>query len=268
MELTRILNRALCVLVALYSMTATGAGTAIPKGGLWAGKTTVPWAAGQVDALALIAENGHAYFAVGNVIYRGSGAMWAGGLFGGYLLNGEASQGMPTPHGFLGGSWYVVGGATARQYVGASVCPSYYGWMFDSPVWCLRYPAAWRLNLAYQASYDDNSSLARIAGTYRESHGFLTGVLSIASNGRLFLQDPASGCVLNGQVAVINPDFNAYDFQFSYANCKDAKLNGAKFSGLATYRASTRQLMAMGQAFPRAGLNVRMRGSVYVFSRL
>ena len=67
--------------------------------------------------------------------------------------------------------------------------------------------------------------------------GIYSGVLNVSSNGELFLQDPVSGCVMNGRFAIINPAFNAYDVQLSYASCTGtfAGFNGVIFSGLAVY---------------------------------
>ncbi len=87
------------------------------------------------------------------------------------------------------------------------------------------------VTLNYDANYERDSSLATIAGLYDDGSGIVT---DIASDGMIFEQDPVSSCVINGQVSIIDPDFNLYDFQFGLSNCTgpDAILNGASFVGL------------------------------------
>jgi len=105
------------------------------------------------------------------------------------------------------------------------------------------------LALTYQPVYDDNSSLAKIAGNYADALGLSGGVLNIASNGILFLQDPASGCVVNGQVSIINASYSAYSIRLSYSSCTglDSALNGVTFTGLAACDAGAGQVIALVQ---------------------
>jgi hypothetical protein len=84
--------------------------------------------------------------------------------------------------------------------------------------------------LDYLPIYERDSSLATIAGMYDD--GFV--VTDIAADGTIFAQDAFTGCITNGQVSIIDPAFNAYDFQFVYSNCTgpDAFLNGSSFAGI------------------------------------
>ena len=84
--------------------------------------------------------------------------------------------------------------------------------------------------LDYLPIYERDSSLATIAGMYDD--GFV--VTDIAADGMIFAQDPFTGCITIGQVSIIDPAFNAYDFQFGYSNCTgpDAFLNGSSFVGI------------------------------------
>jgi len=88
------------------------------------------------------------------------------------------------------------------------------------------------LNLTFDALYNRASSLATISGN------FLSGadVVTVSSNGAVFLQDPNTSCVLNGTVSIIDAMYNAYKVQYSYANCtgQASVLNGLQFSGMAT----------------------------------
>ena len=85
--------------------------------------------------------------------------------------------------------------------------------------------------LDYQPIYERDSSLATIAGMYDDGFQLVT---DIGSDGTIFAQDPFTNCVTNGQVSIIDPDFNLYDFQFELSNCTDIYqiLNGVSFFGL------------------------------------
>jgi hypothetical protein len=79
--------------------------------------------------------------------------------------------------------------------------------------------------------YLNASSLAAIAGNYND--GGLT--MTVDANGAIFEQDP-NGCILSGQVSIINASYNAYSVHLTFANCTgaDAILNGVTASGLVT----------------------------------
>jgi hypothetical protein len=59
--------------------------------------------------------------------------------------------------------------------------------------------------------------------------------MNISSGGVIFAQDPASGCVVNGQMSLINSSYNAYAASATYSSCvgADAVLNGVTATGLA-----------------------------------
>lgn len=94
------------------------------------------------------------------------------------------------------------------------------------------YPGS--VSLTYNALYDRDSSLATISGNFVEPT--TNNVLNLTTDGTAFMQDPATGCVINGTVSIIDASFNAYRIEFSYANCNGANaiLNGVTFKGLAT----------------------------------
>jgi hypothetical protein len=81
--------------------------------------------------------------------------------------------------------------------------------------------------------YNAPSSLASISGNWTGPTG---DVLSITATGAMFEQDPTSGCMINGQVSIINASFNAYAATATYSNCQGdaAVLNGLTASGLLT----------------------------------
>ena len=92
-------------------------------------------------------------------------------------------------------------------------------------------PFSTTASLTYDPLYERDSSLSVIAGNYDISRS----IANINANGEIFVQDAGRGCVINGQVNIIDSQFNAYDVSVTYSNCvqDDAVLNGATFTGLA-----------------------------------
>lgn len=84
--------------------------------------------------------------------------------------------------------------------------------------------------------YNLDSSLAAISGNWIGDDG---NVMNINANGVIFVQDPVSGCVVNGQVSIIDANYNAYAVRGTYSNCTGsaAVLNGRTGTGLATISA-------------------------------
>ena len=77
--------------------------------------------------------------------------------------------------------------------------------------------------------YDRDSALATVAGSYAVFDVFGDPAsFSVDANGALFSQT-ASGCVGNGQVSVVNPQFNGYNISVNVSNCPG--LNGS-YTGL------------------------------------
>jgi hypothetical protein len=109
------------------------------------------------------------------------------------------------------------------------------------------------VQLTFDNRYDQPSSLAAIAGNWTFSNGI---ILSINADGVEFFQDPVSGCVLNGQVSIINANYNIYSESFTYSNCTGtaATLNGPTMSGLmALDNAASPHLLYLGPATSASG---------------
>lgn len=88
------------------------------------------------------------------------------------------------------------------------------------------------LALEFDPVYDRDASLETVAGNYRTLN---ENVLSIAPDGLLYLQDAATGCVVNGEVTVITASSNLYNVVLQYDSCTgpDERLNGSRFDGFA-----------------------------------
>lgn len=87
-------------------------------------------------------------------------------------------------------------------------------------------------SLTYDPLYDMESSIARIAGSY-DSQG---DIMTIDVNGAIFMQGSQTGCVVNGQVSLIDTEWNLYNVGMTTENCQGpfAPLNGANWQGLGT----------------------------------
>lgn len=90
------------------------------------------------------------------------------------------------------------------------------------------------LDLKFDTTYYESSSLDEIAGTY---HDQATGtIVTVDASGSIFAQDAASSCVINGTAAIIEDTYNIYGVKLTYSNCQglQAVLNGITFTGFAT----------------------------------
>ena len=109
------------------------------------------------------------------------------------------------------------------------------------------------LNLTFNQLYDQPSSLATIAGNYTDTSSGDT--VSIDAAGVITAQDANTGCVINGNVTIINASYSAYGVQATYANCLGAAavLNGVTFNGLATLDRNVNPVQAIAGVTGSAG---------------
>jgi hypothetical protein len=95
-------------------------------------------------------------------------------------------------------------------------------------------------SLAYDKIYANPSSLTAIAGSYADasnndpSYG---ATVAISSSGAISVATPpTNGCVLSGQVSIIDATYDIYTINLSYASCRSgtpqAALNGIHFKGV------------------------------------
>jgi hypothetical protein len=90
------------------------------------------------------------------------------------------------------------------------------------------------VTLTFNSVYDQPSSLTSTAGNWTDPS---TGtVVNVNATGVIFAQDPNSGCILNGQVSIIDASYNAYRVTGSFSSCSGASAvpNGVPLSGLGT----------------------------------
>lgn len=190
--------------------------TNVSPGGIWSGLDS----SGR-DVIALITETGRFHF-INEDLSQGSGVL---SVTGGNQISGNFQLVTQLGFTFVDGTTSAIctftGSVVERQTITGSVnCTTTAGLQ-------TQVTAA----LAYETLYDRDSSLAMISGNYQA----VQEVLNIAANGVMFSQNAGTGCVVNGQVTVINAAYNAYDVSFIYGNClgQEAILNGSTFTGLA-----------------------------------
>ena len=84
--------------------------------------------------------------------------------------------------------------------------------------------------LTYDESYEMDSSIARVAGTYMNPDG---DIMTIDVNGALFLQNVQFGCVVNGEISLLDTDWNLYSVNLVMESCmaEAEPFNGASWSG-------------------------------------
>ncbi len=184
-------------------------------GGIWEGTdsdgTAIIALTTESGRLHWIAETGEQGFGTGSVI--GSAVTFN------YTL--VAELGFTFPDGSTSATCTGSGTIQQRQTLAVTVnCTTTLGTTSSSSA-----------SLNYNAIYDLDSVLSVIAGNY-DDDGV---VFNINANGVIFEQDPTTSCVLNGQITIIDSNFNAYDVSLSVSNCTGAEaiLNGSTFTGLA-----------------------------------
>jgi hypothetical protein len=237
--------------------STSGSGTTPPPsattqsvGGIWTTQYTVTSGANTgdvVDVVALISENGQ-FFEYGKNTGNGCAAIGLGQLSatgnnisgsGDYVIVQYSTIPGVTPNcvdpdGSNSGSTSITGSITQRASATLTgVDTTSIGTVLPSAT----------TTFAFSSLYLNPSSLSTIAGNY--SDGGAT--LSVNADGVIFEQD-ANGCVINGQVSIINASYNAYAVQITVASCTgaDATLNGLSAAGLVSLNTSTNPVTIVG----------------------
>lgn len=88
------------------------------------------------------------------------------------------------------------------------------------------------VSLNYNNLYSQASNLSKVNANWTTPAG---DTVSITASGALTVQELSTGCMINGQVSIINAQYNAYAVTLTYANCNSsyAILNNAEATGLA-----------------------------------
>lgn len=191
----------------------------VSPGGIWEGTESVT----GLGVLGLVTESGEFHF------IRGDNAQFIGtATMNGNTLSSSFEAFTPIGFVFPDGSTHGTGTLSATVQQRSSISGSTQT-RTDNGI-----SSSGTISLAFNSLYNRASSLAAIAGNFREPTS--GAIVSINSAGVAFAQDAVSGCVLNGSVSLINPSFNAYRVQWTYSSCLGAAAfrNGLTFRGLAT----------------------------------
>lgn len=201
----------------------TGGGAAPPApstvGGIWQG--SIPSLG--VSVIGLVAETGEFHFLQSDdVQYFGTLSASGSSLSGAYV--GVTPVGFTFLDGSTTGTGTITGSVGARSSMAVQSA-------FRT---ALNNTSTANFTLTYSAVYERPSSLATIAGNYRDPS--TNAVINVNSAGVVFSQDATTGCVINGQVSIIDARYNAYRVQYSFSSCRgaDMVLNGTTANGLAT----------------------------------
>lgn len=189
----------------------------VSPGGFWSGVDS-----NDGDIAAVVTETGRFHFLTLDDLSQGSGVLTVSNgndVHGNFYL--VTMLGLVFQDGTTLAECSLSGTVVERQTMTVSVhCTTTAGLQLQSTA-----------TLDYDAGYERDSSLSTIAGNYDG----ITSVLNVAGDGSIFAQDAATGCVVNGQIGIINAAFNTYDLEFMYSSClgQEAILNGSSFSGIA-----------------------------------
>lgn len=187
-------------------------------GGIWEGTL----ASGE-QVLGLATESGEFHFLTdsftqyfGTVTTRGNSASgdFVGYTAVGYVFEDGSTRGSGTLTGTLQARSTFAATTSFQTSAGNNISNS--------------------VSLTYNALYDRDSSLQTIAGNFRDVAS--GAIVSVDASGQAFAQNPATGCVLNGTVSIINSQYNAYRVEYTYSGCQAqyAVLNDITLKGLAT----------------------------------
>jgi hypothetical protein len=212
-----------------------GGGNADPPaqspGGIWIGADS----ATGLQVTALIDENGNF-----DVIRSDNGQFYGTLSVSGNAISssidGVAPFGSAFPDGSLHGTGTVAGTLTERSHISASV-------KFTTDA---GETTTTTVNMSFHSIYMHPANVPALAGTYTDTASGV--VINVDSGGIIFAQDPATGCVVNGQILAANSGYSVYAPTIKYANCQGsaASLNGREFAGLAMFDSTTRGTALVG----------------------
>lgn len=178
----------------------------------------------SAETVGLIAETGEAIFITddGQMIWAAAPAADCGGFTAAYEW--AVAPGTTTPGGAMGGTGQISCTCVERVSMDCGfTSTSSAGEVFTGT-----------MGVTYDDLYEDDSSLSVVEGDWLDMETGME-VLSIDALGNVSSQDAITGCVLNGTILPIDPDYNAYDVSLVLDGCTDPVLvpaNGTRFDGM------------------------------------
>ncbi len=215
--------------------TATSGSSNQAVGGIWQGQYTLNGI--SVTEIALVTENGE-FFAEAKNLSNGCVGLATGSMSStGSNVSGTeefSTASYATSPGVTTGCVYPDGSTWGKGTFSGTIAQRSSATLTFTETTAMgtALPSV-TVNYSFLALYNETSSLAKIAGNWASPSG---DIISIGANGSVFAQDPATGCVINGNVSIINANYNAYSVSDSYANCQGsaAVLNGLTANGIIT----------------------------------
>ena len=191
-------------------------------GGIWQGRDPQGF-----NILGVVAEDGRFQF----VVFDGAPytQYWGTLTTSGSTISGSNIQ---VAYGtqYLGTATLTGGNVSARQTLTGTVN---YTPVTGCPAATCGTAQSFPTNLTFNPVYNQGGALSRVVGNWRDLE---TGqVVNINSNGVVFAQEAATGCVINGQVSTINTTYNAYSVSYTFSSCRFPYniQNGTTATGLA-----------------------------------
>lgn len=203
-------------LVVIVGLTSCGGGgdgggdessASVSANGFWEGSFT---------------EDGEGTFHVEGLLYNGriiAVSESAGVVYdGSYTLSGNNLSGNLTVYRISGsviGTATISGTVTEKSSISAS---------FSTSV-----GSKGTISLSFNSLYNRDSSLSLIAGFWDSTIGAALTIV-IENDGTFFGQD-SDGCVLSGEISILDAEYNLYDVNLSVASCG---VSNGSYDGFAT----------------------------------
>jgi hypothetical protein len=214
--------------------SAPAAVTPLAIGGIW--RAQVMSAAGApLSALVIVTEDGRFFSSVEDPTTHCANVAQGALSTSGNSLTGDGAFGQidytiaPTVQP---GCAFIDGSVSGSTVVSGSFVPrSSLTLTFTNTTTLGTASASGPTTFTYDTLYAESSDLSTTAGNWMTQTG---AVVSIDADGVIFSQDAKTGCVLNGQLSVVDPTYNAYSATVTYSNCLGgvAYLNGQTALGL------------------------------------
>jgi hypothetical protein len=220
--MTEKTSKAIVILMSLILVAACSSDSKKPKqddsaGGIWAGTRPT-----GTEVVVFVSESGafRMLDPFGNV---GHGQLDVSNTTE-VILNYDISPPFMQTlfDGSSNASCHATGSVRERQVLSVETdCTSLLGTQFGG-----------LLELSYSTQYDRESSFETLSGSYGENGD----VVTIDSTGLLHGQIALTGCIFNGQVFLIDSEWNLYDTSLTTENCTGdyAPFNGVTWSGQAS----------------------------------
>jgi hypothetical protein len=184
-------------------------GSSLSANGLWEGTFT---------------EAGVGTYAVGSLFYNGriiAISEDAGAIYdGNYTVSGSTISGTVK-------AYQINGGQLATATLSGTVSEQ----NSISLTFSTSYGSTGSMSLSFNSIYNRNSSLSSVEGSWNYTSSSYSLAATVQNDGSFFGQD-SDGCVLSGDIGLLDTEHNLYSTTLSVAACGALNGNYTGFSGL------------------------------------